>query len=209
MRGCSARLFSALRVVIALALAAAAPTSGGAPAGDASGTGAQGKAAGSEERPPAAPFGLVLGEATEADLKARIPGVIRSGVDRFTGGPRYSAAGRELPAPGFRQAVFSFDQKGRLAAVILRYRKRGNGERFRELVRILSEKYELKRKVDPPVGDRRAEFVGGKATLVHVDEPHLSFEGTVLYQTFGYLMAGFEAMERAEKQRQKRLRDNL
>ncbi len=193
-----------------LLLAAGTPASGEVPPGTppASRT-PSGKAA--EPAPKAAapaPLGLPLGEATVSDLKARIPNVQRLGTSRITRGPVYRARGSALPVPGFREATFVFDRDGRLAAVDLRYRKAMDGSRFRELVGLLAEKYELKSKEDPFVGTRRAELLAGTTQIV-VIEPHLSFEGTVLYETLGYVAATLESLVREQEEKSKRLREGL
>jgi len=142
-------------------------------------------------------FGLVLGEASEAELRARIRGVRRTGTDPYTGGPVYEAAGEDLPEPGFSRAEFVFGA-GRLVAVRLYYRTGVFGRRFREIVCRLSQLYELQHKQDPVVGIRFAILrskeegrldTGDEWSLpvpkvrVRVSEGLLSFEGKVFYET--------------------------
>ena len=142
-------------------------------------------------------FGLVLGEASEAELRARIPGVRRTGTDPYTGGPVYEAAGEDLPEPGFTRAEFVFGA-GRLVAVRLYYRTGVFGRRFREIVCRLSQLYELQHKQDPVVGVRFAMLrskeevrldTGDEWSLpvpkveVVVSEGLLSFEGKISYET--------------------------
>ena len=142
-------------------------------------------------------FGLVLGEASEEELKARIPRLRRTGTDPYTEGPVYEAAGEDLPEPGFSRAEFVFGA-GRLVAVRLYYRTGVFGRRFREIVCRLSQLYELQHKQDPVVGIRFAILrskeegrldMGDGWSLpvpkvrVHVSEGLLSFEGKIFYET--------------------------
>ncbi len=142
-------------------------------------------------------FGLVLGEASEAELRARVPRLRRTGTDPYTGGPVYEAAGEDLPEPGFSRAEFVFGA-GRLVAVRLYYRTGVFGRRFREIVCRLSQLYELQHKQDPVVGVRFAIlrskeegrlYVDDEWSLpvpkvrVRVSEGLLSFEGKISYET--------------------------
>jgi len=146
-------------------------------------------------------FGLVLGEASEEAVKARIPRLRRTGTDPYTEEPVYEAAGEDLPEPGFSRAEFIFGA-GRLVAVRLYYRTGVFGRRFREIVqRLLKQGYEQVCIWDMP-GARNA-YVRSREQVrrrlfddaypvakaaVYVSEG-LSFEGKVFYETHAYVLA--------------------
>ena len=124
-----------------------------------------------------APFGLEIGKASVADLKAQHSA--RSvGTNAYTGGEVYQLDVSRIEFDGLKSVQVIFNQSGKVEGVVAMLDK----QRFDDIARSLSGKYKTVSKKLPFVGDKRVVWVDS-STEIMLDAPHMSFEMTMQYVT--------------------------
>lgn len=128
----------------------------------------------------AAPLGLELGVASLDQVQARLSAtrLTPTGINAWSDGPMFESDGAGLDIDGLRRITFIFDKGNRLAGVVMTMAD----HRFDEVFQHLAGKYRLQSKQIPFVGDRYARF-SQDASIVEIEDPHLSFEMEVRYLT--------------------------
>jgi len=141
------------------------------------------------------PFGLEIGKATVADMKARY-GAEFTGINKYSGGEMYGLDVSEIDFDGLQSATVIFGEDGKLVAVLATLPK----DKFRYLFDGLSKKYRLVSKNIPFVGNSSAKFVDGD-TEITLDAPHLSFEMEMSYMSKAFWSSFREQSNREQKQK--------
>lgn len=135
---------------------------------------------------PAAPFGVVPGKSTAAEVRAALGSKTRFRAieeNPVTHGLSLISDGGGLGMPGLRKAVFAFDRDGVLQYVELTVPKGGMGnEGFKRFFGLLKSKYRLVKSRQPFVGNQYARFDAPNARI-ELEAPHMSFEMTITYTT--------------------------
>lgn len=128
----------------------------------------------------AAPLGLELGVASLDQVKTRLSAtrLTPAGINAYSDGPMFESDGAGLDIEGLQRITFIFDKGNRLAGVVMTMAE----HRFDDVYRFLAGKYRLQSKHIPFVGNRYARF-SQDASIVEVEDPHLSFEMEVRYLT--------------------------
>jgi len=138
----------------------------------------------------AAPLGLELGVATQAQVRQQLDGqteLEEVGINQYSGGEMLKGDGEGLGIDGLSEIVFIFDTSDKLAAVLMTLPKgEGFGDlhsgNFTKTAKALAAKYKQVEKSQPFVGDARATFRQGDS-VVELDAPHMSFTMTLRYMT--------------------------
>lgn len=147
----------------------------------------------------AAPLGLELGVATQAQVRQQLNGQTQleeAGTNQYSGGKMLKGHGEGLGIDGLSEIVFIFDTSDKLAAVLMTLPKgEGFGDlhngNFTKTAKALAAKYKLVEKSQPFVGNARATFRQGDS-VVELDAPHMSFTMALRYMT--------QALQKAFKQ---------
>jgi hypothetical protein len=147
----------------------------------------------------AAPLGLELGVATQAQVRQQLNSQTQleeAGTNQYSGGNMLKGDGEGLGIDGLSEIVFIFDTGDKLAAVLMTLPKgEGFGDlqagNFTKTAKALGAKYKLVEKIQPFVGNARAIFRQGDS-VVELDAPHMSFTMTLRYLT--------QALEKTFKQ---------
>jgi len=135
-----------------------------------------------------APFGVRIGQETRAAVLSKLSSraaVKPHGTNRYSQGPMLLATGKGLGIDYLQQALFIFDPKGILVAVVMTLDQGVFAKNFDSVHAHLARKYTLVREDIPSVGDRYARFRQGEVTI-DMDAPHLSFSMTVSYMTIPF-----------------------
>ena len=120
-------------------------------------------------------FGLEIGTATITDLENRYAAT-DAGANTCTGQPTRRVSPDELGVPDLHDAVFAFDERDTLVAVVMRMPK----SRFTYYSDLLSEKYELVSLAAPRVGNRLGVWRDAD-TEIRLEGPHLGFDMSLVY----------------------------
>lgn len=104
-------------------------------------------------------------------------------LNRYTSGPMYVVDGKGLGVSDLQSVLLVFDADRRLAALRMTMDVGGMGKlNFDRVLTHLKERYKATRIVNPPVGDKGAEFQTPGAQI-SIEAPHMSFQMTVAYMT--------------------------
>lgn len=122
-----------------------------------------------------APFGLEIGKASVADVKAKYS-TKYTGINKYSNGEVYDLDVSELSFEGLESATLIFGDNGKLQAVLCTLPK----EKFNYLFTTMKSKYKLLNSNIPFVGDTSAKFVNGN-TEVTLNAPHMSFQMDMAY----------------------------
>lgn len=154
----------------------------------------------------AAPLGLELGVASLDQVKTRLSAtrLTPAGINAWSDGPMFESDGAGLDIDGLQRITFIFDKGNRLAGVVMTMAD----TRFDEVFQHLSGKYRLQSKQIPFVGDRYARF-SQEASIIEIEDPHLSFEMEVRYLTNELVNAFKQRRATQEAQRKQRQRANF
>jgi hypothetical protein len=146
-----------------------------------------------------APLGLELGVAGIEQVTTRLGDnpPRQMGINAYSDGPMLESDGNGLDIEGLEKILFIFDNKNKLAGVVMTLSK----HRFDDVYQFLSKKHTVKTRQIPFVGDRYVRMNQG-ASLVELSAPHMSFEMEARYLT-NQLMAAFTKRS-AEEEQQKR-----
>jgi hypothetical protein len=146
-----------------------------------------------------APLGLEVGVASIEQVKTRLgnSSVAQTGINAYSDGLMLESDGDGLEIEGLQKILFIFDNKNKLAGVVMTMNK----HRFDEIYQFLSSKYKVSSKKIPFVGDSYVRFNQG-ASMVEISSPHMSFEMEVRYLT-NTLLAAFKKRS-AEEDKQRR-----
>ena len=122
-----------------------------------------------------APFGLEIGKASVADVKAKYS-TTYTGINKYSNGDVYDLDVSELSLDGLESATVIFGADGKLQGVFCSLPK----EKFRYLFGSLKSKYKLINSNIPFVGDSSAKFMDGN-TEITLNAPHMSFKMDMAY----------------------------
>ena len=154
-----------------------------------------------------APFGQVIGQATQESVRAAISQrthVETGARDELTGVPMLIASGSGLGIAGLDKVGFIFNEQNVLVAAMLMLPK----SRYADLVASLKSKYPLIDSEEPFVGNRRAEFRAGDVTVTALAR-HLSHNMTVFYHTQTYYQRYAALKRQQEKAKMARQQSQL
>ena len=149
------------------------------------------------------PFGLELGKASIKDLEAKFA-VSYSGVNRYSDGKMFDIEVTDLPISGISKATAIFDDKGRLAGMLLTTSNR----KFDSFYSSMRSKYRTVSKVIPFVGNKSVKFVEG-GSFVMLEAPHMSFSMQVNYLTKGLNRAFNQSNNAKSKRKSDAMFNNL
>lgn len=138
----------------------------------------------------AAPLGLELGAATQAQVRQKLSDQTHledGGTNQYSGGKMLKGDGEGLGIDGLSEIVFIFDTTDKLAAVLMTLPKgEGFGDlqngNFTKTAKALAAKYKQVEKRQPFVGNAHAIFRQGDS-VVELDAPHMSFTMALRYMT--------------------------
>ena len=130
-----------------------------------------------------APFGLEIGKATVADVKAAYP-VQSAGTNAYSGGEMYQIDVSRIEFDGLKAVLAIFGKDGSLQAVSATLDK----NRFDAVNQSLAGKYKVVSKQLPFVGDKRVVYADGQ-TEIELNAPHMSFQMEMVYATKSLLKA--------------------
>lgn len=149
----------------------------------------------------AAPFGMEVGVATQAQVKASIGAKSKlqdKGINKYTMGRMLGTDGAGLEVDGVQSVLFIFDKNDVLAGAILTMTKDPKG-----LYSMLSGKYKtVSNRIDNFMNFGYARLEKGDS-WVEIDAPHLSFEMEVRYVTKALLAAFNQTSSQEEQTKQK------
>lgn len=130
------------------------------------------------------PLGIALGTPMDEVKRVLADRPFQdNGVNRYTSGPMYVVDGKGLGVSDLQRVLLIFDADRRLAALMMTMDVGGMGKpNFDRVLSHLKERYKTERIVNPPVGDKGAEFQTPGAQI-SIDAPHMSFQMTVAYMT--------------------------
>lgn len=143
-------------------------------------------------------LGLTLGETTKSEALKNWPASAspqNNGINKFSNGPMLKSSGGGAAIESIEAITAIFDSNNVLAAVILTMPK----HRFDSVMGFMSQKYALREKRIPFVGNKHARFGAPGATL-EISAPHMSFSMDVMYQTDAFVSA-FKRISNEEKKR--------
>lgn len=144
-----------------------------------------------------APFGLEIGKASVADVKAKYS-TKYTGINKYSNGDVYDLDVSELSLDGLESATVIFGANGKLQGVFCTLPK----EKFKYLFGSLKSKYKLLNSNMPFVGDSSAKFVDGN-TEITLNAPHMSFVMDMNYIDKN-LMKRFKQQSSNEQQSKKK-----
>jgi hypothetical protein len=124
-------------------------------------------------------LGFEIGVSTIEQVKlslAKRTEVVDDGTNKFTDGPMLKTDGASYEIEGLHSVLYIFDDKKKLAAVIMDMDK----ARFDAVFQALAAKYKVSSQQRPFVGDKFAHFKTQDAMII-LGAPHLSFEMAVRY----------------------------
>lgn len=143
-----------------------------------------------------APFGMQIGKATVADVKAKYS-INQAGMNKYSNGAMYELDPSELSMEGLHSSTIVFGSDGKLQAVLSTFSK----DKFDYLFGTLKKKYKLVNSSIPFVGNKYAKFIDGN-TEITLNAPHMSFEMDMNYVDKN-LMKKFKQQTANEQQQKK------
>lgn len=153
-------------------------------------------------------FGLALGKASVADIKAaaQVRGASAQfqGTNKFSDGPMYGVPAAAFGMDGLQEVTFIFDPQERLAATLLKMGK----HRFDAVFANLRGKYAVREQQIPFVGNRYVRL-GAPGATIEIIAPHLSFEMDVIYQRDDFVAAHKRITQQEAQQKARREREQL
>lgn len=155
--------------------------------------------AGSASAANVAPLGLELGVATQDQVRRALSTsqLEDIGINAYSDGVMLKSDGANLGIEGLNTITFIFDDKKRLAGVLMNMGK----HKFDEVHGHLAKKYRVRDKNIPFVGNSYVRYSQG-ASIVELDAPHLSFEMEVRYLT-NELVSRFKSRSQENEKRRK------
>ncbi|MBI1928181.1 hypothetical protein HYR99_28540 [Candidatus Poribacteria bacterium] len=159
------------------------------------------------EQAQVAVLGFKIGVSTASQVKTQLAKQTRiedAGINKYTGGPQFKTDGEGYDIETLTKVFYIFDEKEKLAGVLMTMSK----NRFDDIFDVLSgKKYEVIVKERPFVGNMYARFKA-KGVTIEMDAPHLGFTMSVsylrddLYQKFNSQSAQ-EEQQKKEKEKSK------
>lgn len=124
-------------------------------------------------------LGFEIGNSSYEQVKetlAKQTQVAETGQNKYSAGPMLKTDGSSYEIESLSEVIYIFDDKNKLAAVLMRMSK----DRFNPVYSALSAKYKVTSQQRPYVGDQFARFKTPDSVVV-MDAPHLGFELAVRY----------------------------
>lgn len=152
-------------------------------------------------------FGITIGKTTEEDIRDNFQvieelNVIESDKHKALILGTNSFSSTELPV---KQAFVILNEQGIVEQLKIIF----DGQYFSKLHPVLNQKYKLKQKQDPFVGDHVAYYSKGN-TIIVLEEPHMGgFETTIVYLTEEFNASVEAYRERQQQQRKQQLQEQL
>lgn len=151
-------------------------------------------------------LGLEIGSATFDEVRAKIGSRTKlakvSSDHPISHGLALSGDGQGLDLEGIVKVLLVFDRSDRLVGTELTLTKGAMNSNFREVARILREKYRLIESRVPFVGDSYMLLRSGNS-VVEIDAPHLSTTMAVRYMTDNF-RSSLQAAVNAEQESKSR-----
>ncbi|WP_395476476.1 hypothetical protein [Rickettsia endosymbiont of Pantilius tunicatus] len=147
------------------------------------------------------PIGLELNKTTLEEVKEKYK-VIRMEANKWNG-TNYYIDTKDIDFKNVSSALIICNDDNIVQAVILVMDKNN----FNELLGMLSEKYTLKEKNIPFVGNKSAVFIDGNSTII-LDSPHLNFNMDLTYITNEFYSKYLDKLQH-EKQLEKEKKKDL
>lgn len=146
-------------------------------------------------------LGVEIGQTTPAQLTkalAKHAKLENRGTNKYSGGDMYHVDGDAYDIEGLKDVLYIFDDRQRLAGVIMDMDK----GRFDSVYQYLTGKYKVTSQQRPFVGNQYAVFKPNDA-VIELDSPHMSFDMEVRYLR-NDLMQQFKAQSPADAVAKKR-----
>jgi len=120
----------------------------------------------------------------ESVLKTKNIEYEHAGINKYSKGPMLAAGGNGFGIGGLKSVVFIFTPRKELTGALLTINK----DRYAHLVGLLKEKHRVLDEKKAFVGDQSVTLEASDRTHIQVDAPHMSFEMTISYLTYLFLM---------------------
>ena len=149
-------------------------------------------------------LGFEIGVSTLEEVTANLKAQTRvedAGINSYSSGRMLRTSGAGFSIDGLQRVTFVFDDKNKLAAILMMIGK----HRFDPVLKSLSTKYKVSSKQIPLVGNKFASFKTSDS-VIELDAPHLSSEMELRYVKIE-LMNKFVRQSQQEKN-EKKIREN-
>ncbi|HEB0103560.1 TPA: hypothetical protein RYX73_004381 [Serratia marcescens] len=123
-------------------------------------------------------FGITLSKSKGSDVQALYDGTKIDSNDSIWGGKIYNIPSEDVEFGGLVSLLVGTDSDDVVVAIISSVRK----SKIDFIMSQLNEKYHLKKKVLPYVGNKYAEYANDGDVII-LDAPHMSFEADLSYLT--------------------------
>lgn len=147
------------------------------------------------------PLGLELNKSTLEEVKEKYK-ITGKEVNKWNG-TNYYIDTKTIDFKNVSEALIICNDNDIVQAVILVMSKNN----FNELLGMLSEKYKLKEKEIPFVGNKKAVFIDGDC-IISLDSPHLNFDMELSYITNEFHKKYLDKLQK-EKQLEKEKKKDL
>ena len=139
-------------------------------------------------------LGFTLGKTDYKTVTERAPSLKDSGVNKYTKGKMLKGMSEQFKIQGLKDTFFIFDRKDKLAVIMMTFNK----SQFDNVYGYLKNKYPLKSKRLPFVGNKSASFKKENINIA-INAPHLSFDMDVVYSTDAFEKV-YKRIQRLERQ---------
>jgi hypothetical protein len=140
-------------------------------------------------------FGMTLGKTTLDEFKKAYPSATDEGVNQWSDGYMFSIPPDDLNFGGVEGDTVIFGKDEKVVAILFDLKK----DRFKEVQKMLANKYKVVKKEIPFVGDSYVRYKSGN-DVIELDAPHMSFRMQLRYMDNGFENA-FLQQSLAEKEK--------
>ena len=149
-----------------------------------------------------APIGLELNKATLSDVTKKYKIIKKE--RNYWDGYNYFIDSKDIDVENISNALVICDDQDIVQAIILT----ANKNKFQEFYDMLSDKYTLKNKTIPFVGNKNATFTDDECSII-LDAPHLSFDMELIYITDNFYKKFTSKLDKEEELKQEKERGAL
>lgn len=139
-------------------------------------------------------LGFTLGKTDYKTVTKQAPSLKDSGINKYSKGKMLKGMSNHFKIQGLKKTLFIFDNKDKLAVIMMTFDK----NQFDTVFGYLKSKYSLQSKRIPFVGNKSAVFVKDRNTI-KITAPHMSFDMDVVYSTDTFDKS-YKRIQRLERQ---------